>query len=260
MNLRHTTKLAASALALLALPGCAAIFGGGNHMARSLETLRKAPPADFGAQQLALGREALKAGNTAEAIDAFMVARLYPEQTAAAFNGMAVAYSRLGRTDLTERFFQNAIALAPTDDRYRANLAVFYSRHGMPRSTEPVAVMALASTPVVGELPAIENAAAPVAAPIPQLAVHTPAVRQVQLGGGVTARTSSSGMTRVSAREVAVVATAASPSVTLTAAAAPRRPVEIRVGTGSPANPGMRVTMAGTPRPAAYPVRIRIGE
>ena len=56
--------------------------------------------------------EALVDGRTLEAIDAFMIAKSFPEQAPAAFNGLAVAYSRLGRTDLTERFFQTAIALA----------------------------------------------------------------------------------------------------------------------------------------------------
>lgn len=69
------------------------------------------------------GRAALDAGLNAEAIAAFSEARLEPELLASSLNGMAVAYARLGRPDLAERYFTQAVAAAPEDARFMANLA-----------------------------------------------------------------------------------------------------------------------------------------
>jgi hypothetical protein len=122
-------------LALLCVPilsGCQWFGGGKAELASSGITRDVAE--DYGKEQLDAGRAALTAGRTSEAIDSFMVARLYAEHAAEAHNGLGVAYSQLGRDDLTEKFFRTAIALAPADERFQSNLARFYERNGISRA------------------------------------------------------------------------------------------------------------------------------
>ena len=80
----------------------------------------------FGSEELANGRLALEQGNVAAAIQQFRLAALNEEHAADAFNGLAVSYARLGRADLTERYFQAAVKVAPSNPKYASNLARFY--------------------------------------------------------------------------------------------------------------------------------------
>ncbi len=86
--------------------------------------------ADYAESQMALGKEGLDTGQYALAIVGFRNARIFPEQAAGAYNGLAIAYLQLDRPDLAERFFKQAIAEAPGDKRYQTNLARFY--HSVP--------------------------------------------------------------------------------------------------------------------------------
>lgn len=233
-----------AAMAVL-LGGCQALGIGGPRMARLAPAAETTQVVDLGAEQLAAGREALAAGRTADAIEAFMLAKTFPEQMPAAYNGLAVAYSRLGRTDLTERFFLTAVALAPNEDRYRANLATFYSRNGQPKIAEP----ALAIAP-------IQEVATP--APAVAVAAAAPVIRT--LAGGVSVQTPATRLQRVSRGEVAIRTASASTPV-IRAASTTRRPV-IEVGASSrPAAYPVRVTLS-KPQPAArtYPIRIPLSD
>ena len=69
------------------------------------------------------GRQQLAQGQTGLAIESFRKALANAEPRAPALNGLAVAYSRLGRFDLAQRFFHEAIAADPQDVRYSENLA-----------------------------------------------------------------------------------------------------------------------------------------
>ena len=223
----HSLKPAAGAVALaFALSGCQ-LLGIGGHGRAALRDDSSVILKDFGADQLAQGRQALVEGRTMDAIDAFVIAKSFPEQAPAAFNGLAVAYSRLGRTDLTERFFQSAIALAPEDDRYRSNLALFYARNGMPRTAEPM--MAVAAPAPEAIAPTVE---APVAVDL--AAPSTPVVRN--LGAGVTAQAPQTRLQRVSRAEVRIS------------------------GTAMPRVAHQPVIHVGRATPAAYPVRITLSE
>lgn len=75
---------------------------------------------------LELGRQALSEGRYAAAIAAFRFARMDAAVAADAANGLGVAYAALGREDLAERYFREAIALAPQDPRFAANLLRFH--------------------------------------------------------------------------------------------------------------------------------------
>ena len=69
----------------------------------------------------------------ADAISAFRVALRIGENAAEAHNGMAVAYARIGRTDLAQRHFELAVASEPEDERYRKNLTHLFESSGQPQ-------------------------------------------------------------------------------------------------------------------------------
>ncbi|WP_162935628.1 hypothetical protein [Tsuneonella amylolytica] len=235
---------AALVLAIVpALGGCKAL-GMGSHSITSTASLTERLSDDFGTQQLELGRAALAKGHTVEAIEAFMLAKLYPEQAAAAYNGLAVAYSRTGRTDLTERFFQTAVMLAPNEDRYRGNLALFYSSNPVVRANETALAVASFSQPVHVEAPA------PVAVALVE--IDEPKVQA--LGGGVTVQTGGSRVRRISDREVAIRggASAAPKGDTII-----RRQAVIEVGGGRP-NSVIRFGLVdgAIAKKTQYPIRI----
>ncbi len=78
---------------------------------------------DYFASRLETGRMHLKQGNLTKAIEAFRQASYDPETAPEAFNGMAVAYSQLGRNDVARDLFMRAIEKDPVDQRYWRNLA-----------------------------------------------------------------------------------------------------------------------------------------
>ena len=81
----------------------------------------------FGSSELERGRMALKAGYPANAIQQFRMAALNPETAGDAYNGLGVAYAKLGRADLAERYFKMALSIDGNDPRYAANLQRFYN-------------------------------------------------------------------------------------------------------------------------------------
>jgi hypothetical protein len=106
-------------LATLALCSCAS----GN---RSVGTLQVRPsPVAAPMQQsgaYADAKRQLALGNFALAVDGFRKAIRVDPQSAAAYNGLAVAYDRIGRTDLSRDFYEQALALAPHDADILHNL------------------------------------------------------------------------------------------------------------------------------------------
>lgn len=233
-------------MAAFLLGGCQMLGIGGNRVgSASVDRESIALPVDFGAAQLAEGRAALSAGQTAAAIDSFMLAKSFPQHAPAALNGLAVAYSRIGRPDLTERFFRAAILLAPHDDRYRANLALFYTRNGVPRAAEP----ALAMAPLQTEAVAPAVAAGAVAA----------GPRARALGAGLTVEGPGASVRRISPVEVAIVRSPAR-----AVADAPVRRAVLEVGSERPPAYPVRVTLgpriATSQRQREYPIRIQLDD
>ncbi len=107
----------------LPLGACSSIFGS-NTAARSTQQLQ---PAENAAPKLALGstdegRAHLGAGRVGLAIEAFQRALASGEPVAPALNGMGVAYARLGRSDAAKRFFEQASAMEPANEKFAANL------------------------------------------------------------------------------------------------------------------------------------------
>lgn len=120
--MRKVLKIAVIGALAGLVGGCAGSPGGvarANLAATSLDDL-------FGAQDLDDGKAALRQGQTSLAITAFRRAAINPRTAGEAANGLGIAYARLGRTDLAEVQFAKAIALAPDDARFLANLSRLY--------------------------------------------------------------------------------------------------------------------------------------
>lgn len=122
MGKQMKTLVVVAALSLT-LPGCSSIFGH-RLFARAAPKTELAQPqpaiADAATQ---LGRQQLDAGRDGQAIETFQVAYANGEPNAPIFNGLGVAFSRLGRYDLAQQYFTRAITIAPDDQRFQANLA-----------------------------------------------------------------------------------------------------------------------------------------
>lgn len=119
-----TLKMATCAAALIGLSGCQSVLNtlGFNSSASSRPALAQA----IGEPDLVAGQEALRAGNISQAIASFRLAMLDPGSQADASNGLGIAYARLGRADLAERYFLQATEIAPKGEKYAANLMRFY--------------------------------------------------------------------------------------------------------------------------------------
>ena len=138
---KQTLSLLLLAVAAVPLGGCS-LFGKPNQFAQKAEA-RQLKGEDFAQARLTAGREALDKSHWAEAIMAFRDAQRTPRFAASAHNGMGVAYAELGRADLAERYFLLAIAAAPEDRRFAANLSRLYAANARP---EPV--LAAAPEPI----------------------------------------------------------------------------------------------------------------
>ena len=127
-------RVIVSALALVALSGCAMLSPGGSKTAAATENVDM---SDYFAQRLAEGRLHLAGNRPTRAIEAFRQASYDARYSPDAFNGMAVAYTQLGRDDVAERLFERAIEADPSDPRFTRNLARLNARQ-MPGSGSPV--------------------------------------------------------------------------------------------------------------------------
>jgi tetratricopeptide (TPR) repeat protein len=122
--MRHDLLKASVALLMgLPLGACSSFLG--IHFARHTP---KAEPVEALATSVGASTEAGRArladGQPGLAIESFQRAVASGEPAAPALNGLGVAYSRLGRDDLAERFFREAMVADPTNTRYADNLTL----------------------------------------------------------------------------------------------------------------------------------------
>lgn len=182
------------------------------------------------AERLEAGRRHLLQHRPGQAITAFRQASYDRATAASAYNGMAIAYTEMGRDDLARRYFMAALQADPTDERVVRNLARLDS---LPPAATP-------------ETPARAEAAAPMAPPAP-----------IVTAGAAAGEATSPALVRVSNREVTL-----SPFGTGNA----RRPVEVRVS----ARPARSASLSGRvviERPVAarspsqaYPLRLALAD
>lgn len=118
-----------TAMRLVVIGGAAAMLGGcqsfplTSWMFKGKDTQREGQAlAGNTAGALDEGRAHLDEGNISAAVASFRIALLDRATRAEASNGLAVAYARLGREDIAERYFQAAIAAEPDNTKFVANL------------------------------------------------------------------------------------------------------------------------------------------
>lgn len=119
-----------SAVAVTLLGGCAAFQPQAKLEIRSVETAMQAGPES---DNLAEGRALLNLGQNANAVSAFRAALRETPNSGDAYNGLAIAYDRIGRQDLAQRYFELAVSADPENLRFRGNLARLFNRAGQPQ-------------------------------------------------------------------------------------------------------------------------------
>jgi len=123
------SRIAAACIAVapLLLGGCTFFHKlGFGHPRPAEQASRTEPALPAGSEELftAAGRAALDTGNLGRAIEAFQQAIGTGEPRGPALNGLGVAYARLGRADVADELFRQAMAEDPTRQEFAANLAL----------------------------------------------------------------------------------------------------------------------------------------
>ena len=118
-----TTRTVAMAITMgFALSGCQMLFGQRTAKVDSANDTLLAEAGMVANPALEQGKQLLRAGRTAQAIELLRVAQRDPTSMADASNALGVAYAKLGRHDLADRYFRMAISLQPGDARFAANM------------------------------------------------------------------------------------------------------------------------------------------
>lgn len=120
--MKRTIAIVSLALAAPGLSACNALFGDHGSSSGRLSSA-DLDMEDYFADRIAMGRALMDRQRYGAALVAFRQARYHPDYAGDAYNGMAVAYAKLGRADLAERFFLEASHVDPGNPRYMANLS-----------------------------------------------------------------------------------------------------------------------------------------
>lgn len=168
--MRFCTKVLIATVCVAALPGCQSLFPGHSQAAQA--TLPEADMEGYFEQRLADGRVHLLANRPGSAVVAFRQASYGAPVRARAFNGLAIAYDRLGRADLAQRYFMAAMELEPENASFAANFLRFNETLASARAVDAVAV-AQAEALLVGTVDQTEDSEA-------ILAEGAPAAERVQ--------------------------------------------------------------------------------
>lgn len=153
--MKKLTTVAILAIAPLSLSACSSITTPND--SQSAENASGASLDEYFADQLEAGRTHLANGRVSAAINAFRQARMHRDYAADAANGLAVSYARIGREDLAERYFREAIALAPGNEKFARNLARLEGRMAA-EATVLAEAQKLPAMDAPPELPAVPQA------------------------------------------------------------------------------------------------------
>jgi tetratricopeptide (TPR) repeat protein len=180
-------------LVTVATLACTACLGeGGKLEIRSVESGLKAGPEPV-PFRIAEARSHLALGNVALALEGFRKAVRDDPASIEGYAGMADCYDRMGRFDLSRRYYEQALAVAPRNPGLLAAFAASLDRQG--KRQEAMAVrqeMAALPQPqadvVVAETEAAPPAPAPVAEPVATTIAQAapPLVAPAPVGQSVT--------------------------------------------------------------------------
>ncbi len=150
--MKHRFMSATAIAVSLPLSGCGGMLDfGTSKSASAVQESGALDMSEYFERRLAAGHRHLSQGRLSKALTAFRQAAGNESTTAAACNGLAIAYDRLGRTDLAEKYFKQAVSFAEPDDfRYARNLARFEGkqlRRKMDREAARKALLARRETP-----------------------------------------------------------------------------------------------------------------
>jgi|GEM_PF-1466696 len=121
--MKSISKIGLLAATGVLLSGCS-LFTGDRHASFGSTPEAELATAETVADiQLEVGRENLADGNLAAAARYLRGARSHPKTRAAATNALGVVYIRLGRLDVAQRYFSEAVELEPDNARFVTNLA-----------------------------------------------------------------------------------------------------------------------------------------
>lgn len=220
MKLSGAKCTAVSCVALM-VTGCAAQQQTAPEFRLSSTTAVSNP----GASMVQRGRAQLDAGLNAMAIESFRAESRANPDNADAYNGLAVAYSRIGRDDLAQRYFETALAKDPANTKAMANLAKLTGDDGRAMqlaalpiaeaAREPIAItssfVAHTGGAVLDQMPTL------LAPPTPDMALATavaPAPAELVLGrqGVLSARFAIASASTLSARSASKSLTHATPA------------------------------------------------
>lgn len=238
--MKSKLALVALALAVPGLAGCQGLFGqsGSSRVASADVDL-----SDYFAERVAVGKAMLDRGQYGAALVAFRQARLHQDFAAEAYNGMAVAYARLGRADLAERFFLAASVVDPANPRYLANLQKLQDQAPVMAAAAPAEPAPVAQTaPTPAPLVAVDTGRTVIRFGLRQASLVRDGAKDVHL---------------VTAQPPETKAASASAPAVQAAAPAPQAQYPVRTAlTRRPAT----VHIVTTGNAASYPQRVALGK
>lgn len=259
--MRSKLTILAATMAALTLSGCQ-LFDPGR--ANSLRTAQVNPDmSSYFDQRLADGRHHLRAGRLAAAITAYRQASYSAEHTAMAYNGLAIAYDRLGRADLARMYFEGALEREPENLAIARNLARFAARQPASGNERGTALAGFVGEEF--ELSINQGALAAAAqSPTAELPLAgQPDERLVRMGNGelqIRSRDDMPSRLASVAEERAAVIHVGQPAGTQVAVEerAAGYPVRVQLGSRPDASPVRVSTRRGPPNGRSYPVRVAL--
>lgn len=246
----------ATTLALVAL---AASLGGCKSFVQAFDFSRhsSAPQYALGQGDLDEGRAHLDAGRFGNALAPLHRAAIAPETRGEALNALGVAYARMGRADLAERYFVAANRVDAGNPRFAANLDRFY-RSELANDTRLLYAQRERAREQFAAFAQSELALAAAPASEERTVLSGGEERRITISRGATSQRVSLGGSsdRVSKAAPAPSRVSVADGTALRANSAARS-AEIRIG-AKPAQTAPRVRVGSAGDVADYPVRVRL--
>jgi tetratricopeptide (TPR) repeat protein len=224
--------------------------------------------AAFSEATLQEGRQQLQQGRISEAIASFRMAMMTPDARAEASNGLAVAYAKLGRADLADRYFREAASLDPNNPKFAANLLRLQQQQTTLMAAAEHATMLASATelaPVMAPAPSaplaqnegltrVSRGEVHLALPTEQTAAPKMIVR-TRMAASDAAPISPEGPAKVAAKETPVAPAAEAAADAKPASKTIVYPVRLEL-TG----PSRTARVSKLDSHPAYPIRIALGD